>query len=141
MPILMVADAGPHAGLGHLSRSTAVATALRGLGWFPNPHQPHVLWVGVHAPQSLGALARSTDDAALAIGVPRESKLYRPHLTLARIDARKDPPDTIASLRRAAAAIPDPGCGSFTACHWHLYLSEPGFAGSRYTKLETLPLS
>ena len=118
-----------------------IEIALRGLGWFPDPRHPHVLWVGVHAPPSLEALARSTDEAAAALGIPRETKPYLPHLTLARIDARKDSADTIASLRRAVAAIPEPDCDTFTAREWHLYLSEPAPTGSRYTKLETFPLS
>jgi 2'-5' RNA ligase len=86
-------------------------------------------------------LAQLTEDAAAALGIPRENKPYRPHLTLARLDSRKDPVGAVASVRRAVAAIEEPHCGEFIAREWHLYLSELSAAGSRYTKLETFSLS
>jgi 2'-5' RNA ligase len=117
-----------------------ISISLRGFGWFPNPHQPRVFWIGVHAPESLAALARATDEAAAALGIARETKLYRPHLTLARLDAQKDPPGSARALRSAVASLPSPDAGSFHATGWHLYLSEPGPGGSQYTRLETFSL-
>src|SRR5580704_13099356 len=37
--------------------------AIQGLGWFPNPRHPRVFWAGVHAGESLKALAAATDRA------------------------------------------------------------------------------
>jgi 2'-5' RNA ligase len=128
------------AALGGVPLTGSIEIALRGLGWFPNAHQPRVFWVAVHAPDSLTALARATDEATAKLGVAPEDKPYRPHLTLARLDSRKDPPSALGSLRRAVASLPAPDCGSFVARDWHLYLSEPGPGGSRYTKLETFSL-
>jgi 2'-5' RNA ligase len=117
-----------------------IAISLRGLGYFPNPHQPRVFWVAVHAPDSLARLAHLTEDATAALGVPREDRPYSPHLTLARLNARYDPPGALGALRRAVASLPETDCGTFTARDWHLYLSEPGPGGSRYTKLGTFSL-
>ena len=36
---------------------------VRGLGWFPNPHHPHVFWAGVQGGPPLAELARDTDRA------------------------------------------------------------------------------
>ena len=126
--------------LRQVDRLGEMAIALRGLGWFPNPHQPRVFWLGVQAPESLARLARLTDEATTRLGVASEEKAYNPHLTLARLDARKDPPGSLGTVRRAVAAMPEPDCGEFAAREWHLYLSEPGPSGSRYSKLETFSL-
>jgi 2'-5' RNA ligase len=116
----------------------AINIKLAGLGWFPNPHQPRIFWVGVQAGQELGLLAKATDDAAAAIGVPKEDKEFRPHLTLARLNGatRED----IVALRQGVAAIDDLEFGSFCADAFYLYLSKTGGNGSVYTKLESFAL-
>ena len=59
--------------------------SVRGLGWFPNPQRPRVLWAGVEAGDALGRLAHATETAVAALGVPVEERADSPHLTLARI--------------------------------------------------------
>lgn len=119
----------------------AIEMGLRGLGYFPDERHPRVFWVAVDAPDALARLAKRTDETASRLGVPRETNSYRPHLTLARLNSRNDPPGSLAALRRAVESIPEPDCGRFVARDWHLYLSEPSSRGSRYTKLETFPLT
>lgn len=111
--------------------------ALRGLGWFPNPHQPRVFFVNVQAPEGLLALARSTDQACAAVGIPSEEKPFRPHLTLARIR----PAGKLFDLKKAVADLPDDNIGAFTATQFHLYKSDLRPGGSVYTKLASYPLS
>ena len=109
-----------------------IAIRLDGLGWYPNPHQPRIFWVSVKAPPELGALAAATETDLATLGIAREDRPYRPHLTLARIDRPAD----LSPVRRAVAALPSTGFGSFQATAFHLYLSESG----RYTKLASFPL-
>lgn len=103
-----------------------------GFGWFPNPHQPRIFWVGVRGGEALTQLALATDQA-----VAPENKPYRPHLTLARIDPRAK--TDLSALRQAVAAEPD-NTRRFAVNAFHLYLSEPAAGGSRYTILESFPL-
>ncbi len=110
----------------------AIRIAVRGLGWFPNPHSPRVLWAGVEAPPALGELARATGEALAGIGVKIEDRPFRPHLTLARI---KDPGQA-APVRRAIAALESTDFGESAADRFFLYLSRRGAGGSVYTKLE-----
>ena len=111
--------------------------AIRGLGWFPNPHTPRVFWAAVRAPEPLAQLAAATGEAAFQLGIARETRAFAPHLTLARMP---DPPVDLAALRRAVAALPSDDFGSFEATCFHLYLSKMGPGGSVYTKLATYPL-
>ena len=108
----------------------------RGLGWFPNPHSPRVLFAGIQAPESLTQLHRRSDEAVAVLGVPTETRPFRPHLTLARIENKID----VADLRHAIFQMPSNQFGAFTAEEFHLYESrmEPG--GSVYTKRATFSL-
>lgn len=111
--------------------------AIRGLGWFPNPHRPRVFWAAVRAPERLVQLAAATEEAAFALDVAKETRPYSPHLTLARI------PDggNLAELRRRVAELPDDSFGEFTVAEFHLYQSHTGPNGSVYTKLATYALA
>lgn len=120
--------------------SAPMRIVIRGAGWFPNPHQPRVLFAGIEIqPEgSLHELARATDAACAAIGVEPEQKPYKPHLTLARIKGGQD----IAEVRRAIAQRPSLEFGgAFTPASYFLYLSSPGPRGSVYTKLSEFPLA
>ena len=110
--------------------------AIRGLGWFPNPHQPRILFTAVQASPVLEQLARNTDTACQKLDIEAEHKPYTPHLTLARI---KNPGD-LFPLKKTIADLPNTDFGAFTAKDFHLYLSRPTPSGSLYTKLATYPL-
>lgn len=53
----------------------------------PSAHQPRVLAAGVEPRDALSALAGRVDEALHAIGVPREARAFRPHITIARLRA------------------------------------------------------
>ena len=52
--------------------------SMSGLGVFPNPRRPRVLWAGLD-----GDLA--VDQAVEKLGLPKEDRLFSPHLTLGRV--------------------------------------------------------
>ena len=107
--------------------------AVRGLGWFPNARSPRVFWVGVEGGEALKSLARATEQAVHALGVPVEDREYSPHLTLARIRERV-PMDL---LMRMIGSLPSTDFGSFPAKSFYLYLSRAG----QYSKLAEFALS
>jgi 2'-5' RNA ligase len=111
--------------------------SVRGVGWFPNPHQPRVLFAAIQAPQGLVDLAGTTDAATAELGVPVEERRYSPHLTLARIKGASP----LALLRQAIARQESLDFGTFDATSFYLYKSEPGPRGSVYTKLSEFPLA
>jgi 2'-5' RNA ligase len=125
------------AALRGLGPRAPIDIAIRGLGWFPNPHSPRVLWAGVDAPPALAELARATDEVVVQVGVPPETRSFAPHLTLARIRQ----PVGLAALRQAVAALPSDDFGAFTADRFHLYQSELRPSGSVYTKLAEFTFS
>lgn len=113
-----------------------IQIAIRGLGWFPNPHLPRVFYAGIAAPESLPALAKATDAACHTLGIEPENKPFRPHLTLARIRR----PLNLEPLQNTIAQLPSTDFGAFRAEQFHLYLSRLTPRGSIYTKLESYSL-
>jgi len=59
---------------------------FRGLGVFPDPNRPRVIWIGVsEGGDELSKLAGKLDDALRRLGFPREARGFKPHLTIARV--------------------------------------------------------
>ncbi|MCC6540180.1 MAG: RNA 2',3'-cyclic phosphodiesterase [Bryobacterales bacterium] len=111
---------------------------LGSVGWFPNPHQPNILWIAVAEPGGLAGLAAATEDRLAAAGIAREERRYTPHLTLARLGRRDGaPPVNVVALRRELALHEPPVFAPFEAREFHLYAS----AGGRYTRLAAFPLT
>src|SRR5262245_35531071 len=66
--------------LAPLGRLTPAEIDVSGLGWLPHPHSPRVLFAGIKANRALADLAAATQDATAALGIPRESRAFKPHL-------------------------------------------------------------
>lgn len=59
---------------------------ISGLGVFPNPKQPRVLWVGIGGETAkLSKLQQNIDASLTPFGFIKEERSFMPHLTLARI--------------------------------------------------------
>lgn len=65
------------------------AMSLEGLGCFPNPRRPRVLWIGVgQGKESLGAIHDGLEEALCQLGCyRREERSFTPHLTLGRVQS------------------------------------------------------
>lgn len=123
---------------GALGRACAAAApielALGGLGAFPHTRRARVVWAGLGGgTEALAALAAACDEALAPLGVPAETRPFRAHLTLARID----PP------RRLPEPLPEPPPAArlpFIAGQVVLYRSHLGPGGPRYEALRSLRL-
>ena len=113
-----------------IHQDQAVAIALRGVGWFPNARHPHTFWAGVEGGEPLTALAHATARTVAKLGVPVETRVYSPHLTLARVKDKVRIDDVVA-----AAGTPD--FGAFQASSFFLFLSSNG----KYSKLAEFPFN
>jgi 2'-5' RNA ligase len=76
----------------------------------------------------LGALAASLDGLAAPLGFERETRPFRPHVTLGRVRAPRPAPD----LRAALETQRDASFGSWTPAAVVLMESRLGPAGARY---------
>jgi len=61
-------------------------TCLSGLGCFPSPHNPRVLWAGVsQGEDKMRLLVHDLENLLVKHGIPRDDKQFHPHLTFGRI--------------------------------------------------------
>ncbi len=79
-----------------MAQSAPAIVRLRGLGAFPQPERPKVIWLGVQGEREsnqgrLLALATALEDFMAELGFPREERAYRAHLTLGRVRDRRQP--------------------------------------------------
>jgi len=111
----------------------------RGIGAFPNPRAPRVIWLGLQgAPEAMASLHRmhaGIEDGVAGLGFPRESRAFTAHLTLARVRDRQSG----AALAKVLEANRDRAVGSFTAASVGLIKSELRPAGAVYTTLVEVP--
>jgi len=76
--------------------------ATSGIGAFPSPARPRVLWSGIDAPDALYELHAALEDELKALGFARERRSFRPHVTLGRLR------DSQGSLERLLRELPAP---------------------------------
>ena len=116
-------------------RSTEMEMNSRGVGFFPNAKHPRVFWAGIEATANLGEVAAEIERRLEAIGIPREQRPFKPHLTLARFKTEEGLP----RLLEALAAEGSSEFGRATEKEFHLYRSQLKPGGADYTRLATFP--
>jgi RNA 2',3'-cyclic 3'-phosphodiesterase len=107
-----------------------------GLGCFPDTRNPRIIWAGSHNDDgTLIRIKKEIDDTVLRFGIARESRLFQPHITLARVKGRQNIPSLIKMLQSVTfephQVIID---------ELHFMKSELRPTGSIYTKLQSIVL-
>ena len=88
------------------ARTTPFSIVLAGMGAFPSPRRPQVVWVGVgKGADELIALAGDLDTALRRMRFPSEARPFRPHLTVARAPRSVPVPDLARSLGDAVGVV------------------------------------
>ena len=126
-----------------LSKAAASARPFtleaRGLGAFPNPRAPRVIWLGLHGKSEdmaeLQRLQAAVEDGAAALGFAKEARAFTPHLTLARIRDRVE----AGALEPVLTVQQNRVVGGFTASSVDLIKSELRPSGAVYTTLVEVP--
>jgi RNA 2',3'-cyclic 3'-phosphodiesterase len=119
------------AALAEVCSGSAVELRFRGLGFFPNEKRPRVLWAGIEASSNLAPLAASIDARLEKVGIPRETREYSPHLSLARFD----PPGISERLHAAVQESVGREFGAVRTGEFHLFESKTRPTGAEYTRL------
>ena len=123
-----------------IGSQTAVNVPLERLGAFPRPQSPRVLWVGPSENWEKGAEAKriaeihgAVEQACEGLSFLRETKLFSPHLTLARIKVGER--QVGVALAKSGVLDRPLSLGSLAVESVVLMKSELKPTGSIYTKL------
>jgi 2'-5' RNA ligase len=107
----------------------ALEVTVQGLGTFPDRGSPRVLWLGMQVPEALLHLQATVEAVVAALGLPREQRPFRPHLTLARWRGPARRPE-----------LPEVGLGPTRLSRLILFRSELEPRGAVHTPLATFEL-
>jgi 2'-5' RNA ligase len=111
--------------------------SVQGLGCFPTPTRPHVLWMGIHAPHDrLSYLHQRLETELVSLGFTPEGRPFHPHLTLARGQQRVNRHQLVTVLQ----AYGDQHFGEMLVEHVLLYQSQLHRDGAVYTMLRSVAL-
>ncbi len=106
--------------------------SFRGVGAFPNPHRPRVIWIGVsEGAEELKKLHSRIEDILLGLGFRREERAFTPHLTIARVRSGRNRD----RLALALNSLIDMEFGSLIVGHVRLKRSTLTPRGPIYTTL------
>lgn len=111
--------------------AAAVEMNFRGVGFFPNAKHPRVFWAGIEATPNLAEMAEEIEKHLERLGIPREERAFRPHLTLARFKSEEGLPKLREAIEKAGPAE----FGSTRSSEFHLYESKLKRGGAEYTRL------
>jgi len=112
-----------------LARATSapLTLTLNGVGAFGAGADIDAIWAGVEASPALAVLAGRCEAAARRAGLKPDTRVYKPHVTLAYL--RRPDPGRIAAWIQANSLLKSP---AFTVSAFGLYSSWPTSAGTRY---------
>lgn len=113
---------------------------FRGLGAFPNPKRPRVIWIGIQAPAGLEALQHGIEAAAATLGYPPEKRPFSPHLTIGRVKQKIGS----AGMQKIRTTLEETQVGSLGTARVtaiHLFKSDLQPTGAVYTRLFTASLN
>jgi RNA 2',3'-cyclic 3'-phosphodiesterase len=113
---------------------------LGGLGSFPTPRNPKVLWIGIHTPPGLTSLQRGVEAGVSRLGYKGEERAFSPHLTIARTRQNASLSE-LQKIRTALDKIQLGNIGTARVDSVHLFKSDLQPGGSIYTKLFSASLS
>jgi RNA 2',3'-cyclic 3'-phosphodiesterase len=114
----------------------------RGIGAFPSIRKPSIIWAGLeHISGDLISLQRATERAAGEIGLPPETRIFHPHVTLVRLRRPPVGNEWAALLApfQAENSIPEFG-QEFRVRNVVLFSSTLTLQGPIYRKIREFPL-
>jgi 2'-5' RNA ligase len=112
---------------------------LNGLGSFPSPKRPRVIYIGIQAPAALESLYRGIESASRRLGYESEERGFSPHLTLGRVKQNVTATEQ-QMIRRALEQTKIDSLGTARVDSVQLFKSDLKPTGSVYTQLYSAPL-
>lgn len=118
--------------IGHLNAPFSVD--ISGVGAFPSPARPRVIWLGIRDAAALKTLHAGFESALTQIGIAPEERPFAPHLTLGRV--RSGP----IGAHQVPDAFREVGCGALPVDKVVLFESRLRPAGALHVPIKTVML-
>ena len=116
-------------------KSPLFSLCLKGVGHFPPRGNPRVLWAGIEPVAEVTALRNRVEKCLANIGIPRDSRKFSPHITLARL--KESPLKRVSQFLAGNSLFETP---PFIVEEFHLYSSSLSAKGAVHRVLASYPL-
>ena len=107
---------------------------IGGVGHFEKKGRPHTLWAGVRPSPALIALYKKVESICRSVGIPPETRVFTPHVTLARLSGQSGSIGPFLASHASLRSMP------FTAERFILFESTLSSKGSHYDPVVAFPL-
>ncbi len=125
------------AAAGITGTTPALRLGVKGVGTFPGPRNPRVIWLGLSGQTDiLAQLVQNLEQAFEPLGFPPEKRRFTPHLTLGRVRSSQGR----EALSRALEAVSLPAFSELMVKELVLFQSILRPQGALYTPLRRIPL-
>ncbi|MDD5465917.1 MAG: RNA 2',3'-cyclic phosphodiesterase [Candidatus Omnitrophica bacterium] len=115
---------------------TAFRIKLESLGAFPNLASARIIWIGAdQLPKALEQIVAQLETKLAGIGIAKEDRPFRAHITIGRIKGRLDPGDLEKGINQAKNDVVYENL-EFNTPGITLFESTPGKDGPTYTVLK-----
>ncbi len=120
-----------------LAGGTSFILRAKGIGTFPTPRAPRVVWLGVEGDTGrLAAIAETVERVCAGLKFPKESRPFKAHLTLGRVRS----PRGRDALVKTLEGFRDADLGEFRADAVSVMRSELRPSGAVYTEMKRVVL-
>lgn len=113
--------------------------SVGGIGAFPKPHNPRVIWIGMEVPQELVALQHNIEIETARLGYSREHRPFSPHLTFGRVSRNASAQD-VHAIAEVLENFKVGFLGATRLKNVYLYRSDLKPDGAVYTPIFTAAL-
>jgi 2'-5' RNA ligase len=94
-------------GLGATHLGKIFTVRFDGIGAFPRAKRARIIWLGVgDGSENLVAVAEKVETVARRAGFPAETRPFRPHLTLSRVEPPRSVTDVLSSQPVLGVSMP-----------------------------------
>ncbi len=115
-------------------RQAPFDASLCGVGVFKRKDRVTTLWAGVTPQKVLTALHNKVDQALVRLRLPPDTRVYQPHITLARFGNQGGNPSEFVARHAGLSSAP------FRVDHFALFESHLGKGGAHYEEVARYPL-
>ena len=112
---------------------------IKGMGMYPNPRHPRVIWLGISGENGIKKVHAIIDRELAPLGFEPERRGFSPHLTLARVRPQTDR-DTVEKIGTTLSQFNVDSLGKVSVENIHLFQSKLTPQGPIYTRLLSVPL-
>lgn len=113
---------------------------VSGLGAFPNPRRPRILWVGLDASGILNDLETKVKDVVTRLGISSDERESSYHLTIGRVNRNASDAD-FHKISNSLSQLEIKTLGSFTVHSVQIFRSDLSPLGASYSRLISISLS